>query len=73
MPRYEYRCEMCRLMVEVVKPMSQRERPENCPACGAALRRTFTMPEIYYPGRAWGKRDGWWDYVFPTMKSIPRQ
>lgn len=39
MPLYEYRCESCAHVFESYKRLSDRNRTENCPACGASARK----------------------------------
>lgn len=33
MPFYEYRCRACRHDYEVLRPMSDRDKPHPCPKC----------------------------------------
>ena len=42
MPIYQYTCPKCNFSSEIVKPMSEIDRPEYCPKCSA--RRDRIMP-----------------------------
>lgn len=42
MPRYSYICDACDHAMSVFKLMSQYERVEICPGCGAEMKRDFT-------------------------------
>lgn len=44
-PRYLYRCEACDMEVEVIKPMAESSRQEDC-VCGENMRRIFVMPNV---------------------------
>lgn len=39
MPIYEYFCEACEKLFELLKPMSQAKDPTPCPACNAIAER----------------------------------
>ena len=39
MPVYEYRCPKCRTEFEVMRPMSEMDRPALCPKCGTEGER----------------------------------
>lgn len=43
MPTYLFSCPMCGRR-EVIKPMGEASRPEQCPDCLAPMRRIFTPP-----------------------------
>lgn len=42
MPIYDYECTKCDSRIEVVKPMSQCSRKEQCEVCFNDLNRVFT-------------------------------
>jgi putative FmdB family regulatory protein len=45
MPTYLYACRACRSEQEVRHPIDA-PRPPECPACGVALERVFTVPRL---------------------------
>ena len=64
MPLYEYRCEACRKVTEVIQSFS--EKPLRiCPHCGKrALKKLLSSPAIQFKGSGWyvtdyaGKKGG---------------
>ena len=64
MPLYEYRCERCRKVTEVIQSFS--EKPLRiCPHCGErALKKLMSAPAIQFKGSGWyvtdyaGKKGG---------------
>ena len=51
MPVYEYRCPKCGNRSEVIKPMTQADRPEYCrDFCGEEIARVFTPAVIHMGG-----------------------
>lgn len=51
MPTYEYMCDECELLMEVIKPMSESARAENCGTCGRQGRRLFSS-KVQFAGTA---------------------
>lgn len=68
---YDYECAACQSRFEVKKSIKD-DSPERCAICGATMQRLITRThfDMYYPGIANGRRDGWYDYVFPKMQSV---
>ncbi len=64
MPLYEYRCDRCRKVTEVIQSFS--EKPLRiCPHCGQrALKKLLSPPAIQFKGSGWyvtdyaGKKGG---------------
>lgn len=45
MPTYLYTCQ-CDYATEIVKPLSELNRAENCPACAAEMSRRICAPAV---------------------------
>ena len=43
---YEYICDTCNIEVDIIKPMAESSRQENCNVCGFVLRRIFSKPQV---------------------------
>jgi putative FmdB family regulatory protein len=44
MPFYEYRCRECGESFEVLRPVAERDKPAECPRCGASeAERKLTL------------------------------
>lgn len=54
MPVYSYLCESCGSF-DLYQPFTA-ETLTVCPECGGKVRKVFTPPAIFYPGRAWAER-----------------
>jgi putative FmdB family regulatory protein len=39
---YEYLCPKCRKQFELMRPMSESEKPAKCPKCGAKAERLIS-------------------------------
>jgi putative FmdB family regulatory protein len=50
MPLYEYHCTKCRSTFELLRPISQAERPAPCPAGHRGATRVFSL----VAARSWG-------------------
>jgi putative FmdB family regulatory protein len=46
---YDYLCEKCDKEAEVVKPMADSSRIENCPDCGNEMRRLYSA-KVHFVG-----------------------
>jgi len=47
MPTYGYMCD-CGVYEDIVKPMSEHDRSEVCPECGAQMRRDYSAaPRVH--------------------------
>ena len=52
MPLYEYRCQSCGHLVEVIQKFSDEHLTE-CPQCKGTLERLFSAPAIQFKGSGW--------------------
>lgn len=50
---YVYRCEGCAEKTELEYRMGKQPDTIECPGCGEAARRVFTVPGITYNGTGW--------------------
>jgi putative FmdB family regulatory protein len=62
MPLYEYQCESCRHLFEVIQKFSDLPI-ETCPECGGRVQKVPSAPAIQFKGSGWyvtdyGKRGG---------------
>jgi putative FmdB family regulatory protein len=62
MPLYEYRCNDCASVFEVMRPMAQRELAAVCPACESRA----SMPLISRVGMLVGAESGALDRSGPS-------
>ena len=54
MPLYEYKCEKCSFMIDLIRPYEKRDDPvDNCEYCGNVLTRTITFPSVSLVGDGW--------------------
>jgi putative FmdB family regulatory protein len=51
MPIYEFECSLCKIRVEVDKPIHE-ERIATC--CGQPMTRLYSAPGISFKGTGWG-------------------
>ncbi len=57
--------------VEVQHSIADCDKPHVCGECGGAMQRLIRgTPQVLWPGRAIGERDGWWEGGFPKMESV---
>jgi putative FmdB family regulatory protein len=49
MPLYEYRCDACGRLFELIRKFSDPPL-ETCPHCGGAVRKLFSSPAIQFKG-----------------------
>lgn len=52
MPIYEYRCEDCDQVVEVMQKFSD-EPLTTCESCGGTLERLISPPGLHFKGSGW--------------------
>ncbi len=52
MPLYEYQCDACGHRFETIRKFSDPPI-EQCPNCGAALRKLQSAPAIQFKGSGW--------------------
>ena len=50
MPTYEFFCEPCNAIDEVVRPMSASGDPYACPECGGKTAKHLTLPQVITKG-----------------------
>lgn len=56
MPLYEYKCNQCGELLEVIQSFSSA--PETvCPKCGGSLRKLISAPAIQFKGSGFYKTD----------------
>lgn len=56
MPIYDYACEACGHVVEVVHAISA-SGPTTCEVCGGRMKRALSVPAIVFKGSGWAKKD----------------
>lgn len=56
MPIYDYVCESCGHVVEVIHAISA-PGPSTCERCGGTLKRALSTPAIVFKGSGWAKKD----------------
>lgn len=52
MPLYEYQCDTCGHRFETIQKFSDQPI-EQCPKCGAAVRKLQSAPAIQFKGSGW--------------------
>jgi len=52
MPLYEYRCESCEQVIEVLQKFSDEPLSE-CRTCGGRLERLLSPPGLQFKGTGW--------------------
>ena len=56
MPIYEYRCQDCGQVIEVLHGVDATG-PTTCDVCGGPLRKMVSAPAIVFKGSGWAKKD----------------
>lgn len=56
MPIYDYVCESCGHVVEVMHSIAA-PGPTTCERCGGAMKRALSVPAIVFKGSGWAKKD----------------
>ena len=56
MPTYDYRCEKCDSVVEVVHSI-HREEPCLCEVCGEPMLRGMGIGWVQYKGAGWARKE----------------
>lgn len=51
MPRYDYYCNNCGTLVEIVKPMSESDSQEVCSICNFPMRKQFMGQNVGTPNK----------------------
>jgi putative FmdB family regulatory protein len=52
MPIYEYQCQKCRHVCEVLQKAKDKP-PDKCPKCGGAVAKLVSSPAIQFKGNGW--------------------
>ena len=52
---YEYRCNPCKLLTEVVKSVKEIDKDEYCFKCGKKMKRLISMPFRNIDGSFWAE------------------
>jgi putative FmdB family regulatory protein len=47
-PKYDYACPECEARFERERPMGEASQAADCPVCGGAGERVFTMPRLLF-------------------------
>ena len=66
MPLYEYRCDACAHLFELIQKFSDPP-PASCPLCGGAVRKQVSSPAIQFKGTGWYVTD----YARQDRKEAP--
>lgn len=56
MPIYDYVCETCGHVMEVVHGINDGG-PRECPLCGGPMSKAFSAPAVHFKGSGWAKKD----------------
>jgi putative FmdB family regulatory protein len=58
MPIYDYTCQSCRRVTEVIHGINDHG-PKFCPECGAegTMTKAFVAPTVHFKGSGWAKKD----------------
>lgn len=79
MPLYEYRCQSCGEVSEVLQRMDDAPLSE-CPRCGGALQKLVSAPALQFKGTGWyvtdyarsGKKDAGKDADATSSAETPK-
>jgi len=55
-PIYDYVCETCGHVMEVIHGIDA-DGPGECPQCGGPMSKAFTAPTVHFKGSGWAKKD----------------
>ena len=53
MPRYDFKCEKCKVVHEIVRAFEEVDTP-SCPGCGLELVRIWQETPAHFKGGGWG-------------------
>lgn len=51
MPKYDFKCQMCNVTVEISVPITEDAVAGMC--CGIPMQRDYTSPGIVFKGDGW--------------------
>jgi putative FmdB family regulatory protein len=57
MPTYEYLCQTCKAIKDVVRGFNNSEEPVECEQCGDTMKRVYGVPAIQFKGSGFYKTD----------------
>jgi putative FmdB family regulatory protein len=55
-PIYDYVCETCGHVMEVIHGIDA-DGPDECPLCGGPMSKAFSAPAVHFKGSGWAKKD----------------
>ena len=73
MPTYDFACGDCAARFERERPMSDSDHPAECPVCGGASRRVFTMPRLLFKADPRDVRPNWHNHDGYSHAHAPRR
>ncbi len=73
MPLYDYACRACDVYWERERPMSEAAEPSECPVCGGAGARIFTMPRLLFKADPRDVRPVWHNHDGYSHAHAPRR
>lgn len=56
MPTYDYKCQICEVVVEVVHSIMQ-DSPAICEKCGNEMLRGVNLGYVQYKGAGWARKE----------------
>ena len=56
MPLYDYQCQSCGHVVEVMHGVNA-QGPQTCERCAGSMRKLLSTPAIVFKGSGWAKND----------------
>lgn len=59
---YAYKCAPCNREIDIIKRVSEFDRPENCEQCGSEMQRAFAPQKIHLYGTS--VQDARWSPAF---------
>jgi putative FmdB family regulatory protein len=73
MPTYDYTCRECDIYWERERPMTEAALPSECPLCGSAGDRVFTMPKLLFKADPRDVRPVWHNHGGYSHQHAPRR
>ena len=55
MPRYDYKCPKCGMLMNVIRKIDEPERTPICVNDAIELVRQYEAPPVHLKGKGWGK------------------
>ena len=69
MPLYDYQCEKCEHIVEVMHGVNDTG-PARCERCGGPMRKLMSSPSIHFKGSGWAKTVSYTHLTLPTILRV---